>query len=861
MKTRWRVCPHSPVIELKDSYKFLSQSISRLTSDAAEEIHKGQSTFARTFRHLHKYLEDEGLLKFIPEKEVLCKLVFPYAKYSGDIDAFLNSTECPKSKADWPVLLSNESIDDETIERFQRLWGYLTQWKRATTGNPQALCTFRLILEVYTNFDILLLCDHIERHSITSFENFQCDMFALPSISGFAYFTFLKSILPLRLRTVLNSQTWSMWLASIYGGLCMVGHRRRFSSNLSRESDYDPQKCQSICLQLDHVSMYASVMSVMALPIEGGRFLTRTELNQLHSLILDRKILDLWNDSWAKQEFCPKRQKMINIGYLITASFTIGNDELTHQIFDSIPLLYARANVNASDWMSSSMEKQKEALRVHAADWATIEKINKRVGQSKRRFGDGDMAPDAVLDAAAGNQKVDGVYAGKIIGYTGTMVNITLDYRVILFLTLLNYKCTHISGALAFECETYAANFVNYNAAKRRASTNTTQSNFYKAVSNHLFGKTISSREHYVRARLVTTPRELRLNARRKSFSRFHSYGGDIGLAIHKPLSYRADNPCYFGATVLSLSKLLALRWMYFRCKPEMERRFLGVDNVYIDTDAFSVTIHDFTASNSPYAASGVRYPFQSWMPSQKELDAKAEMRRRAQSSNWGCSGQRDLRLEKYDERDPAFFEHRVWDGMRALAPQWLDLSNATSENDPIFSYGTTDAERQQLWSSRNANKKKYLCWTLELGTDVYIKHYYGFRSKFYIFETRRYTDQRLGVKRRCKGAQKGALEHVSIERYLKALVGWGKFNRIFEPQSFLKREKGYMTLVKQNRCLGHSFSDLRYWYSRQESFVYGSPWTQHFRIVDSLLLEMVELVVQKEEEEKKAAENPDITL
>ena len=69
------------------------------------------------------------------------------------------------------------------------------------------------------------------------------------------------------------------------------------------------------------------------------------------------------------------------------------------------------------------------------------------------------------------------------------------------------------------------------------------------------------------------------------------------------------------------------------------------------------------------------------------------------------------------------------------------------------------------------------------------------------------------------------------------------------------------MTLVKQNRCLGHSFSDLRYWYSRQESFVYGSPWTQHFRIVDSLLLEMVELVVQKEEEEKKAAENPDITL
>ena len=56
------------------------------------------------------------------------------------------------------------------------------------------------------------------------------------------------------------------------------------------------------------------------------------------------------------------------------------------------------------------------------------------------------------------------------------------------------------------------------------------------------------------------------------------------------------------------------------------------------------------------------------------------------------------------------------------------------------------------------------------------------------------------------------------------------------------------MTMVKQNRCLGNSYSGKRFWFSRHESLVFGNPLAQTMRIIDRLILDMVEQVVKNVE-------------
>ena len=183
-----------------------------------------------------------------------------------------------------------------------------------------------------------------------------------------------------------------------------------------------------------------------------------------------------------------------------------------------------------------------------------------------------------------------------------------------------------------------------------------------------------------------------------------------------------------------------------------------------------------------------------------------------------------------------------------------FDLSNATSIENPIFSYGTSQREKLRLWAERDVNKKKLGCWTAEQGLHCYIKHFWALRSKYYYYQTRRYSDHKTGTKQRCKGAQAGCLQHISMERYLRSLVGIGKYNRIFVEQSYFQREKGLpgMTLIKETRSIGDSYCPKRYWFSRKESISYGDEFTQIIRICDGVLLDLVEAVVKNEEKQQQ---------
>ena len=126
------------------------------------------------------------------------------------------------------------------------------------------------------------------------------------------------------------------------------------------------------------------------------------------------------------------------------------------------------------------------------------------------------------------------------------------------------------------------------NAEKRMNGKNVFEKDFYKLMTNAVYGKTMENVKKHRIIKLVNNDKK-----RNKLVSEpyYHTakWFTENFLAIEmKKISVKMNKPIYLGLAILSLSKILMYDYLYNEMKPKYKDR---VRLCYMDTDSFIMYI------------------------------------------------------------------------------------------------------------------------------------------------------------------------------------------------------------------------------------------------------------------------------
>ncbi|KAL8571835.1 hypothetical protein ACOMHN_033362 [Nucella lapillus] len=110
--------------------------------------------------------------------------------------------------------------------------------------------------------------------------------------------------------------------------------------------------------------------------------------------------------------------------------------------------------------------------------------------------------------------------------------------------------------------------YIMKNTDLRTKATDSSEKDFFKLMNNSCFGKTMENPHKRKDVRLVTEENKaIKLTSKPEyqDFRRFHDYLYGITM---KKMRVNLDKPVFIGFTVLELSKLLMLEFLYDYFKP-----------------------------------------------------------------------------------------------------------------------------------------------------------------------------------------------------------------------------------------------------------------------------------------------------
>lgn len=131
-------------------------------------------------------------------------------------------------------------------------------------------------------------------------------------------------------------------------------------------------------------------------------------------------------------------------------------------------------------------------------------------------------------------------------------------------------------------------NYINFNSDKRAASTNNFDSNYYKLMSNSLFGKTIERPENRMRVVLTSDPKKHQKLVGSPCFKESKIINPDLVAATLGYPAVKVKKPFYIGMAILELAKVLMYDFHYGVMKPHFGE---NIQLLYTDTDSLMYEI------------------------------------------------------------------------------------------------------------------------------------------------------------------------------------------------------------------------------------------------------------------------------
>ena len=181
------------------------------------------------------------------------------------------------------------------------------------------------------------------------------------------------------------------------------------------------------------------------------------------------------------------------------------------------------------------------------------------------------------------------VYQGgaKLIPHLFKHERYVIHYRNLKYIHQLGVKITALHRTISFKQKTWLAKYIEFNNDKRKEATNEFERDLFKLMHKAIFGKSSENPKNRIELQL-TTSNEKAI----KWFSKLHFKSSTCIVGLHLIQMFKQeliyDRPSYIGCSILDLSKVHMMKFVYEVIHSNFEGRYTIL---YSDTDSLVIDI------------------------------------------------------------------------------------------------------------------------------------------------------------------------------------------------------------------------------------------------------------------------------
>lgn len=511
----------------KSSEKFMSFSVGEL-------VFKDSFNFlSERLQILAENLQKKGdsnfqnvnrYVKSKNKRKILCsKGVFPYS-YITTVSKLMETSLPPK--AAFFNDLTQTDITDTEYETAKRVW-------------EEFSCkTLKDYLHVYLLADILILADVFENFRTISIKDYELDPCHYFSGAHFTMDAYLRKT-GQELELLRDVDMYLLFSNCIRGGLSMVCKRSSYANN-KYLANFDQEKPSKYILYIDANNLYGHAMR-NKLPFKDFQWCDVTD-KQLISKILNSSI----NTTMMFEAECE----------------TTGRSNINEESEETGYLLEV------------DLEYPEELHDIHSDFPLAPEKISRKFSE---------LSPFAQylcdkLDLQGSTNNT------KLVATLENKYRYTIYYKNLILYLKLGLKLKKVHKILSFTETHIMKQYIDFNSKKRAAASNSFDINFYKFLSNSLFGKTMERPDNRTILKLVSDIQTYEKYVSQLNFKQTKIINKDlVSLELNHP-AFVIKKPFYIGAIILELAKFHMVNFHYNVMKKHFQDR---IRLLYTDTDSF----------------------------------------------------------------------------------------------------------------------------------------------------------------------------------------------------------------------------------------------------------------------------------
>ena len=482
------------------------------------------------FKDSYQFLADklEVLVKNLKDKGLQnFKLIQKYIK-----DESRRSLMFQKGVFPYSYITSLEILEQKSLPSKEFFFNDLTQTPISDFEYEFAKNVWKIFdcktlkdyLHVYLLADVLLLADVFENFRTNCYKDYGLDPSHYFSLPHFTFDAYLRKT-HVSLELLSDIDMYLLFSRSIRGGLSMVSKRYSHANNCFFQESFDKTKPSSFLLYIDANNLYGKCM-LQRLPYKDFNWVEPTEENveKILSLPLDEDL-----DATKDLE-----------GFLLEVDLDYPIE--LHDIHSDLPLAPVR---RAVDYSELSPYSKFMCDKFNLKSSLNTEKLMTTL-EKKERY--------------------------------------VIYYKNLILYLKLGLKLKKVYKIISFKENFIMKDYISFNSEKRAAATNSFDINFYKFLSNSLFGKTMERPENKTVVRLVNDLKSYENYVKRLNFKQAKIIHENlVSVEMKKPV-FIINKPFYIGAIILELAKFHMYSFHYNVMKNFFKDK---IQLIYTDTDSF----------------------------------------------------------------------------------------------------------------------------------------------------------------------------------------------------------------------------------------------------------------------------------
>ena len=149
-------------------------------------------------------------------------------------------------------------------------------------------------------------------------------------------------------------------------------------------------------------------------------------------------------------------------------------------------------------------------------------------------------------------------------------------------------KLKKVHRIIEFNQEAWLKPYIDMNTELRKIAKNDFEEDFFKLMSNAVFGKTMENVRKHRDIKLVTADKKISKLVSEPNYHTSNYISKNLSIIEMKRTKVKMNKPVYLGLSILEISKILMYEFWYDYMKPKYGG---NVKLCYMDTDSFIMNI------------------------------------------------------------------------------------------------------------------------------------------------------------------------------------------------------------------------------------------------------------------------------